>query len=121
MKQFATAAFNLVFQMRFDRRPFVAVLSAAFILSVMQCAGCGLEFAKAQTSLIQITGDHGSVPDLPEQQLPCHSGHCLSHATAPDLLLTDYPVDLPLRAAALGREQSPAKLAGLPLFKPPRI
>jgi hypothetical protein len=30
------------------------------------------------------------------------------------------PADLVLRAPGFGQEQSPATLAGLPLFKPPR-
>ena len=67
MTQFARAEFNAASQLRFNRRPIVAVLIAAFIFSVMHCAGCGMEFAKAQSSIVKMTGEQSSLPDLPEQ------------------------------------------------------
>jgi hypothetical protein len=64
--------------------------------------------------------DHGAAPDGSDQQLPAHSGHCLSHVTAQAVTTIGTPADLPRRAPALAQTEAPAALAGLPLFKPPR-
>jgi hypothetical protein len=105
---------------RLGRLPFVLLLTVGLLLSLLNCTGCGLAFAKTGAATVMTNIDSGSAPDTPEQQLPCHSGHCLSHVAAQAVAVVTLPADLGLRTLAFGREQSPAALAGLPLFKPPR-
>ena len=105
---------------RLARLPFVLLLTVGLLLSLLHCAGCGLAFAKSDSALVISSTDSGSAPEVPEQQLPCHGGHCLSHVTAQQVTTTVAPLDQIVRLLALGREQFPAALAGLPLFKPPR-
>jgi hypothetical protein len=64
--------------------------------------------------------EQGSPPDVPEHLSPCHSGHCLSHVTAQPVTTALIPADQLVRQLISGREQFPAAIAGLPLFKPPR-
>jgi hypothetical protein len=105
---------------RLGRLPFVLLLTVGLLLSLLHCAGCGFDFATSDATTISTNLDHGSVPDTPEQQLPCHSGHCLSHVTAQQVALVAMPADRVVRPLAFSREQFPAAIAGLPLFKPPR-
>jgi len=105
---------------RISRLPFVLLLTVGLLLSLLHCAGCGLAFANADSTAVAMNIDPGSAPDTPEQQLPCHSGHCLSHVTAQHVAVVAMPADRVVRPLAFGREQFPAALAGLPLFKPPR-
>jgi hypothetical protein len=105
---------------RLGRLPFVLLLTVGLLLSLLHCAGCGPAFAKTDAATVITNIDSGSAPDTPEQQLPCHSGHCLSHAAAQAVAVVTLPADLVLRTPAVSREQFPAALAGLPLFKPPR-
>jgi hypothetical protein len=105
---------------RLGRLPFVLLLTVGLLLSLLHCTGCGLAFAKTDAVTVMTNIDSGNAPDTPEQQLPCHSGHCLSHVAAQAAAVVTLPVDLVLRVLAFGREQFPAALAGLPLFKPPR-
>jgi hypothetical protein len=105
---------------RLSRLPLVLLLTVGLLLSLLHCAGCGFDFATSDTTTISTNLEHGSVPDTPEQQLPCHSGHCLLHMTAQHVTVAVTPADLVVRPLAFGREQFPAALAGLPLFKPPR-
>jgi hypothetical protein len=105
---------------RLGRLPFVLLLTVGLLLSLLHCTECGLAFAKTDAATVITNIDSGSAPDTPEQQLPCHSGHCLSHVAAQAVAVVTLPADLALRTLAFGREQSPATLAGLPLFKPPR-
>jgi hypothetical protein len=105
---------------RFGRLPFVLLLTFGLLFSLMHCAGCDLAFANADDPTVAINFDHGSAPNVPEQQLPCHSGHCLSHVTAQHIAAVALPADMIPRAPSFGQQQSPATLAGLPLFKPPR-
>jgi hypothetical protein len=105
---------------RISRLPLVLLLTVGLLLSLLHCAGCGLPFATADSTTVVMNVDPGSAPDTPEQQLPCHSGHCLLHVTAQSQVVVTMPVDLVLRTLAFGQEQSPTALAGLPLFKPPR-
>jgi hypothetical protein len=107
------------FGSRLGRLPFVLLLTVGLLLSLLHCTGCDFAFANADAATISKI-DSGSAPDTPEQQLPCHSGHCLSHVAAQAAAAVTLPADLGLRARAFGREQFPAALAGLPLFKPPR-
>jgi hypothetical protein len=105
---------------RLGRLPLVLLLTVGLLLSLIHCAGCDPGFANADAPTVAMDLDQGSVPDTPEQQLPCHSGHCLSHVTAQHVAAVVTPADLILRAPLFGQEQSPPALAGLPLFKPPR-
>jgi hypothetical protein len=105
---------------RLRRLPLVLALTLGLLLSLMHCANCGLAFASADSSAVTMTNDAGTPPDLPDEQLPAHSGHCLSHVTAQAVTIVTSPADLPLRAPVFAGDQTPASLAGLPLFKPPR-
>jgi hypothetical protein len=97
------------------------MLTLGMLLSLIHCAGCGIAFADADSSaVIAAAGDAGTAPDVPDQQLPAHSGHCLSHVTAQTSAAIDLPADVSPRAPAYGQQRLPAALAGLPLFKPPR-
>jgi hypothetical protein len=108
------------FGSRLARLPFVLLLIVGLLLSLIHCAGCGQAFASSNGPTLVMNIDDGSAPDTPEQQLPCHSGHCLSHVTAQHVAAVVTPADLIPRAPSFGQEQSPPALAGLPLFKPPR-
>jgi hypothetical protein len=105
---------------RIVRLPLVLLLTVGLLMSLIHCAGCGMAFAQANSTTVVSNTDNSSTPDTPEQQLPCHSGHCLSHVTTQSVAMVTTPADLALRAPDLGREQFPASVAGLPLFKPPR-
>jgi len=109
------------FERRLARLPFVLLLVFGLLSSMIHCAGGGFAFMKTDgISWAGNLSDKGEAPDTPEQQLPCHSGHCLSHVTAQYFETVATPADLVQRAPSFGQEQSPAALAGLPLFKPPR-
>jgi hypothetical protein len=105
---------------RLGRLPFVLLLTAGLLVSLIHCAGCGLGLTSANATVVAMDIDRASAPDIPEHQLPCHSGHCLSHVTAQHVAAVVTPADLIPRAPMFGQEQSPRSLAGLPLFKPPR-
>jgi hypothetical protein len=103
---------------RITRLPLVLLLTLGLLFSLLHCATCDLAFAKTDGATVVMNIDHGSTSDTPEQQLPCH--HCLSHVTAQQVNTFTGPVDLISMAPSYFREQFPAALAGLPLFKPPR-
>jgi hypothetical protein len=105
---------------RLARLPFVLLLTIGLLLSLIHCADCELTLANSNDPTVVMNLDQGTAPDTPEQQLPCHSGHCLSHVTAQQVATVALPADLIPRAPSFGQEQSSAVLAGLPLFKPPR-
>jgi hypothetical protein len=105
---------------RLGRLPFVLLLTLGLLVSLIHCAGCDFGFTRADTTAVVMNVDQGSGPDTPERQLACHSGHCLSHATAQHVAAVVKPADLVARAPSFFEEQSPRSLAGLPLFKPPR-
>jgi hypothetical protein len=105
---------------RLGRLPFVLLLTVGLLLSLIHCAGCGPAFASPNMPTVAMNLDLGSGPDTPEQQLPCHGGHCLSHVDAQPAATVVTPADLIPRAPSFGQQQSPPALAGLPLFKPPR-
>ena len=105
---------------RINRLPLVLLLTLGLLISLLHCAGCGFSFAVVDSPPVLTDLDRGTGPDTPEQQLPCHSGHCLSHITVQVVAAAVMPVDLILRGPDFGQQQSPAALAGLPLFKPPR-
>ena len=105
---------------RLGRLPFALLLTVGLLLSLIHCAGCDLPFGNAGDLTVAVNTDQGSKPNIPEQQLPCHSGHCLSHVTAQHISAAVLPADLIPHVPSFGQQQSPATLAGLPLFKPPR-
>jgi hypothetical protein len=105
---------------RLGRLPFILLLTVGLLVSLIHCAGCDFDFSSTNTTAVTVNFDRGSAPDTPEQQLPCHSGHCLSHVTAQHLAALVTPADLIPGAPSFRQEQFPAALAGLPLFKPPR-
>ena len=100
--------------------PLVLLLAVGLMLSLIHCAGCELNFASAGAPMVTASDHQGSAPDAPEQALPCHSGHRLSHVTTQLPAAIALPTDLPPRPHVLRQEQFPTALAGLPLFKPPR-
>jgi hypothetical protein len=104
---------------RLRRLPLVLALTLGLLLSLIHCAGDGFAFAAGGDAAVTMN-DHGAAPDMPDQQLPAHSGHCLSHVTAQPVTGIVSPAELPRRAPAFARSEAPASLAGLPLFKPPR-
>jgi hypothetical protein len=120
MTQAAHSAKISGFGGRLRRLPFVLALTFGLLLSLIHCANCGLTFASADSPAVTMTNHTGTPPDLPEEQLPAHSGHCLSHVTAQAVTIVTSPADLPLRAPVFAGDQTPTSLAGLPLFKPPR-
>jgi hypothetical protein len=109
------------FERRLAPLPFVLLLVFGLLSSMIHCAGCGFAFTKTDgISWAGNLSDQREAPETPEQQLPCHSGHCLSHVTAQHFEIVVTPADLVPRAPSFGQEQLPRDLAGLPLFKPPR-
>ncbi len=105
---------------RASRLPVVLLLTLGLLLSLLHCAGCGLAFANTGSTAVVMNSDPGSAPDTPEQQLPCHSGHCLSHVATQVPAGVAVPADLIPHALAFGQQQFLAAVAELPPFKPPR-
>lgn len=105
---------------RLIRLPLVLLLAFGLLLSLIHCAGCELTLASVGVPMVTVSDHQGSAPDAPEQALPCHGGHCLSHV-APQLPTSvALPPELLPRALVLHQEPFRTALAGLPLFKPPR-
>jgi hypothetical protein len=97
------------------------MLVLGLLLSLFHCANCDIAFADNGSATVAANLDTTTSHDSPaEQQLPAHSGHCLSHVAAQPSAVTLIPTDLGHRAFVIGCDQSVASLAGLPLFKPPR-
>jgi hypothetical protein len=107
------------FGSRLARLPLVLLLTVGMLLSLIHCAGDALNIASAPATLA-LSQDQGSLPDPHQQQLPCHSGHCLSHLTTQPAPTVALPSDAVPPARIFRQERFPATLAGLPLFKPPR-
>jgi hypothetical protein len=105
---------------RFTRLPMVFLLTVGLLLSLVHCAGCEFNFASSGGLAVAVSQDQGSPPDTPEQQLPCHSGHCLSHVAAQSVAGIVLPVDPHPPTHVMRQEQFTVVLAGLALFKPPR-
>jgi hypothetical protein len=106
------------YRSRFARLPFVLLLTLGLLVSLIHCAGYDVAFANSSAAVAASL--HTGAPDAPEQALPCHSGHCLSHVNAQMAAAVTIPADHAPRAPLFFEQQSPAALAGLPLFKPPR-
>jgi hypothetical protein len=103
------------------RWPLVLLLTFGLLISLLHCAACGPPFALPGTASTTMSSNTGSVPDVPEQQLPAHSSHCLSHASAQCVVALLAPADLPTQKNAVRNEPFPAPLNGALPFKPPRI
>src|SRR5262245_3203734 len=103
------------------RFPLVMLLVAGLLLSLLQCATCGGDFAPQAPVSVAINLDQETAPDVPDQQLPCHGGHCLSHVVQQAVIVAGLPADV--ASSSIGIHASPplVALAGLPLFKPPRV
>ena len=119
MIQTRTSAMISAHERRLRRLPFVLALTLGLLLSLIHCAGDGFAFAAGGPAAVTMN-DHGALPDMPDQLLPAHSGHCLSHVTAEAVSNISSPADLPRRAPDFARAEAPASPARLPLFKPPR-
>jgi hypothetical protein len=89
------------------------------LLSLIHCVG-EFNFGASGGATVVVSQDQGSPPDTPEQQLPCHSGHCLSHVAAQPIASVALPVDSHPPTHVMRQEQFTVVPAGLPLFKPPR-
>ncbi len=105
---------------RLGRLPFVLLLTVGLLLSLVHCAGCDLPFGNAGDLTVAVNIDQRSKPNIPEQQLPCHSGHCLSHVTVQHIAAVVLPADTIPGGPSFGQQQSPPTLGELLLFKPPR-
>ncbi|MGH6710344.1 MAG: ferrichrome ABC transporter substrate-binding protein [Bradyrhizobium sp.] len=106
---------------RLARLPLVVLVTIGMLLSLLHCTDNAYSSAKSDTVVMTMPAEQGSPPDIPEHLSPCHSGHCLSHVAAQNVTGALVPMDQAVRLPASGREQFPAAMAGLPLFKPPRV
>jgi hypothetical protein len=104
---------------RLRRMPFVVMLTLGLLISMVHCAG-DFAFAGSDTTSVAMTDGSGMSHDVPDQQLPAHSGHCLSHVTAQTPAGIVSPADISPRALVMTGDALPATRDGLPLFKPPR-
>jgi hypothetical protein len=106
---------------RWVRLPLVLMLTIGLLLSLIHCAGCDLPFTNDGPAIVVAIPDQGTSPDLPEQQLPPHCGQCLSHITTPRLASAVWPADAMPAAPSFEYVRPLSGLAGLPLFRPPRV
>jgi hypothetical protein len=121
MTQLGSMTLNQQSGSRLARLPLVVLLMMGLLLSLLHCTDGAFAFAKTDSVVVAMPTEQGSPPDLPEHLSPCHSGHCLSHVTAQPATGAMIPLNQAVRLPASGREQLPATIAGLPLFKPPRV
>ena len=105
---------------RLRRLPFVLMLTLGLLLSLIHCAGCGVAFAAIDQVTVMTANAADVPPDVPDQQLPAHSGHCLSHVANQACWGIVMPAHASPRAPQSGQEPFLAARARLPLFKPPR-
>jgi len=120
MTQFGSMTSNQQIGSRLARLPLVVLLTIGLLLSLLHCTDSAFSVAKTDSVVMTMPTEQGSPPDLPEHLSPCHSGHCLAHVAAQSVTGAMVPMDHAVRLPAFGREQLPATIAGLPLFKPPR-
>ena len=121
MTQFGSMTSTQQIGSRLSRLPLVVLVTIGLLLSLLHCTESAFAFAKTDSVVMTMPTEQGSTPGMPEHLSPCHSGHCLSHVTAQPVTATMIPADQAVRLPASGREQFPATIAGLPLFKPPRV
>lgn len=106
---------------RLRRLPLVMLLVMGLLLSLLHCATCGDDFAVQPPVSIAANIDPGAPPEVPDQQLPCHGGHCLSHVVQQAVAAAGLPADVTASAMAIYAGPPLRVLAGLPPFKPPRL
>ncbi|MBY0380686.1 MAG: ferrichrome ABC transporter substrate-binding protein [Xanthobacteraceae bacterium] len=108
---------------RLTRQPrklsLVLTLTLALLVSLAHCATCDLAFS-GNGSAALTSSDGNTSHSAPDKQLPACSGHCLSHLAGIAMATVIMPADIVDEPPSLGHVQSPASLAGLPLFEPPR-
>lgn len=103
------------------RLSLVLALLLGLMASLIHCGSCDLAFANSSsTVVVAMDGDGAQPPDAPDHKTPVHCGHCLNHVTGQPMFVVQIPADAGHQTPRIGREQTPASLAGLPLFKPPR-
>ncbi|CAN5143815.1 hypothetical protein BH10PSE10_BH10PSE10_07320 [soil metagenome] len=98
----------------------VLALMLGLLGSLIHCANCEPALAGANTAVAAMDFDGTTPTDAPDHKAPVHCGHCLSHVTGQAIFVVQIPVDVSHHTPPVGREQTLASLAGLPLFKPPR-
>jgi hypothetical protein len=102
------------------RLSLVLALMLGLLASLIHCANCEPALAGSNATVVAMDFDGTTPPDAPDHKMPMHCGHCLSHVTGQTTFVVQIPADVSHHAPPLGREQTLASLAGLPLFKPPR-
>jgi hypothetical protein len=102
------------------RLSLVLALMLGLLASLIHCANCEPALAGSNTAVVAMDFDGTTPPDAPDHKMPMHCGHCLSHVTGQATFVVQIPADVTHHTPPLGREQTLASLAGLPLFKPPR-
>lgn len=102
------------------RLSLVVALVFGLLASLIHCASCDTAIAGSASTVVAMDFNGSPIPDAPDHKMAVHSGHCLSHVTEQPTFVVHLPVDVAHRTRPLGREQTLASLAGLPLFKPPR-
>ena len=110
----------VIFGARLRRLPLVMMLVIGLLLSLLHCATCGDDIAAQAPVSIATNINQGAPPDVPDQQLPCHSGHCLSHVVQQAVVVEGVPADVASSAIGIPAGAPLVALAALPLFKPPR-
>lgn len=105
---------------RRNRLALVLALVLGLFASLIHCGNCDLALAGSSPAAVAMSFDGATPPDAPDHKATAHSGHCLNHITAQPTFVVYLPADAHHQAPRIGREQTLASLAGLPLFKPPR-
>lgn len=103
---------------RLRRLPLVALMTVGLLVSMIHCAGCSIALADSHDVSVGMVDS--TAPDMPDQQLPSHAGHCLSYVTAESWDFITQPADVNPRRLVIAGDAIPATRDGLPLFKPPR-
>ena len=120
---YADTMTGLTWSRRLCRLPLVLLLAVGMLFSLMHCAGCDHAFASGGEATIAAAVDtpHGPTPEKSPSSPVCHSGHCLSPVTAASGALMAQIVEAIPSAPQYGKAQVLTSLAGLALFKPPRV
>ncbi len=102
------------------RLSLVLALMLGLLASLIHCGSHYLAVAGSSSTVVAMDSDGTAPPETPDGKMPAHCGHCLTHVTAQPIFVVQLPADVNHHAPPIGREQTLASLAGLPLFKPPR-
>lgn len=102
------------------RLSLVLALMLGLLASLIHCGSCDLAVAGSTTMIVAMDDDGGAAPDTPDHAPAFHCGHCLSHVTSEPTFIVQIPAGVSHHAPRIGREQTLASIAGMPLFKPPR-